>query len=56
MQIQHAQESLAAAATGSTLISWFVATLPVVQWIAAAVAVVTGALYFINLWRNRKKK
>jgi len=56
MQIQDIQQTLATTTVGSTAVSFFVSTLPVIQWLAAAIAAVTGTIYLINLWRNRKKK
>lgn len=47
-------QHLAATSAGSLLISFFASTLPVVQWVAALVAIITGAIVIIGKFRNKK--
>lgn len=52
----------ASVSTGSAATSFFVATLPIVQWSAAAVAVISGVVAIVvggikilEWWRNKAK-
>lgn len=58
MQLVQAMQkpTTAAAISGnSVLISFFATTLPVVQWIAALLAIVVGGLAIVRALRDRGK-
>ena len=47
------QQTLATTTTGGALIAWFASTLPVLQWMAAFIAVVTGLIFLYGKFRQK---
>lgn len=55
---QHTAESLAAVSTSSAFVAWFANTLPILQWLAALAAILSGlmaaawvAFKFYKVWK-----
>lgn len=53
MHLPEQQTVLTTTTIGGTLISFFASTLPILQWIAAAVAITTGVTMLVKTLRKK---
>ena len=53
MHLPEQQTVLTTTTIGGTLLSFFASTLPVLQWIAAAVAITTGVTMLVKTLRKK---